>query len=230
MKAHAVVYACGAVVLLGSTAPAFADDYYYHSGAQGSYYDVPPVQMQLEAGGAVTTGQTSNFLNDGWTVGVGLLWHPQPGPLAIRTSLDFTRLGATQEAIEQAASLNQTAINGGFGEVTTLHLGGLYEWPVSEYTRAYLTAAAGGSWERVDFTQTFAATGAYCDWWVCGRAYYPDQVTVARNDTTRFSWDAGVGFDFSAGGWESWFIEATFQKVNTPQPTTFIPIRVGVRF
>lgn len=231
MKPNAI-YACGAAaVTLVLTVPAFADDYYYHPGQSSeSYYDIPPLQMQIEGGGAVTTGQTGKFFDNGWTAGAGIIWHPEPGPLALRTMLDFTRLGATQQAIQDAESETQMEIDNGFADVASLHINGMYEWPIAPFTRAYLTAGGGGSWERVEFTQRYPFEGYFCDWWVCGTSYRVGQLVVSRNQTTRLSWDAGVGLDFSTGGYQSWFIEATFEKVDTPQPTTFVPITIGIRF
>jgi hypothetical protein len=214
-----------AALLLGTGAQAFAQGYYS--------YSVAPAQLQVEGGAAVTTGNTANFLNNGWTAGLGLLFHPEPGPLALRVTLDYTRLGATQQLINDAAFSNMTNVNGGYGEVVSLRMNGVYQWPVAMFApniRGYLTGGVGGAYENVVLTQTVAQVGFVCNWWVCGTAAFPQQSVVARNDTTRFSWDAGVGLDFSMGGWQSWFVEATFEKVNTPQPTTFVPIRAGFRF
>jgi hypothetical protein len=222
MKRH--VYAVAAVAWLGTAAQAFG---------QGYYYNAAPAKLQVEGGAAVTTGTTGTFLDNGWTVGAGFMWHPAPGPLALRTTLDYTRLPATQQSINSAAAANMTPVNGGFGEVVSVRLNGVYEWPVSPYspyTRAYITAGVGGVYENVEFTQTTFTPGFACSWWVCGTALFAQQSLVARNDVTKFSWNAGVGLDFSVGGWQSWFVEATFEKVNTPQPTTFVPIRVGFRF
>jgi hypothetical protein len=206
------------------------------AGAQGarySYYNSDPMQFTLEGGAAVSTGATSSFLDSGFTLGGGVVWHPAPGPLAFRVTFDYTRLAATQQLINDAAAVNQTRVNGGTGEVYGLRFNGVYEWPVSPYaplTHAYITAGLGGAYEEVSLTQTDAVPGLFCTWWVCGTAPASQTSIVARNNTTRFTWNAGVGLNFAQSPWQSWFIEAAFEKVRTPQPTTFMPIRIGVRF
>lgn len=229
MKRHArLAYALALSGLLGLAAPAFAQGPY--SSPYG--YSVQPLQVIVEGGAAATTGTTSDFLNSGWTLGGGVLWHPEPGPLALRTTLDYSRFGASREAIAQAATVDQTNVNGGFGEAVSLHVNGVYEWPLvySPNLRPYVTAGIGGAYENVELTQTFARPGFACSWWVCGTTVFPEQAIVARNDTTRFDWNVGVGLDFAAGGWQSLFVEADFEHINTPQATTFVPIRIGIRF
>jgi opacity protein-like surface antigen len=213
-----------ALLLLGTSAHAF--------GQAGGYYRVAPVQLQIEGGAAVTTGTTSSFLNSGYTLGGGITLHPEPGPLALRATFDYTRLPATQQLINDAAAVNQANINGGHGEIYSLRANLVYEWPLVPYSpvRAYLTGGVGGAYENVVLTQTILAPGPVCNWWVCGTAVQAQQSVVARNDTTRFTWNAGVGVDVAQGPWQSWFVEVVFEKVATPQPTTFVPLRVGLRF
>jgi hypothetical protein len=222
-------YNLAALALL--SAPAFAQGGYY---SRSSGPVTAPVQLQIEGGAAATVGNTANFFNSGFTLGGGVLWHPEPGPLALRTTFDYTRLGATSQLINDAAQANQANINDGTAEVYSLALNGVYEWPLAPYgypsAHGYLTLGIGVAHERVDFTQTVLVAGPVCSWWVCGTAVTPQQSLVAHNDTTVPTWNAGVGLDFPLGGWQSFFVEAVFQRVNTPQPTTFWPIRVGVRF
>ena len=54
--------------------------------------------------------------------------------------------------------------------------------------------------------------------------------TVASQDTTRFAWNAGVGVDFALPAGQSWFVEARYERIETQEPTEFIPIRFGLRF
>jgi hypothetical protein len=225
MTRHA--QAVSALLLSGMAVQAFAQ------GPGYGYYDSQPVQITIQGGAAVTTGTTSTFLDSGYTLGAGVLWHPEPGPLAFRTTFDYTRLAASQQLISDAAAVNQTNINGGSGQIYSLRFNGVYEWPVSPfapYAHAYLTAGLGVAHEDVELTQTNAVPGFVCTWWVCGTSPVPNTQVVVSNGTTRFTWNAGVGMNFAQGPWQSWFVEAVFERVATPQGTTFVPIRVGLRF
>ena len=70
------IYSAGAVLLLGGCLPAMADTYY-----------VPqyPVHWYVDGGYSMTTGQTSNYLDNGWNIGGGVQWRPAPGPFSRRT-------------------------------------------------------------------------------------------------------------------------------------------------
>jgi hypothetical protein len=227
MKRHALALA----VLALLCAPVFAQGgYYSRAPAPGQ---VPPLQVLIEGGAAVTVGNTSNFLDSGFTIGGGVLWHPEPGPLALRTMFDYTRLGASSQLINDAAAFNQANIDGGSAQIYSLRLNGLYEWPLEPYgvaAHGYVTLGLGVAHEEVDFTQTILQVGSVCSWWVCGTAVTPQEALVAHNSTTRFTWNVGAGVNFPLGGWESFFVEAAFERVNTPQATTFVPLRLGVRF
>jgi hypothetical protein len=53
---------------------------------------------------------------------------------------------------------------------------------------------------------------------------------VAASDDTRFAWNAGLGVDFALPGGQSWFVEARYERIETQEPTEYIPIRFGLRF
>jgi hypothetical protein len=53
---------------------------------------------------------------------------------------------------------------------------------------------------------------------------------VASANATGLAWNAGLGLDFAVGNGESFFVAARFTRIETTQPTDFVPIRVGVRF
>ena len=57
---------------------------------------------------------------------------------------------------------------------------------------------------------------------------YPGDVLVDSKTTGRWEWNAGVGLRFSVGGGDSFFVEARYMEVETPVPTGFVPIRVGL--
>ena len=53
---------------------------------------------------------------------------------------------------------------------------------------------------------------------------------IASQDSTHFAWNAGAGINFPLPYGHSWFIEARYERIETQEPTEYIPIRVGYRF
>ena len=202
-------------LLLGLTAKAFAQGNYY-------YPEGPVVQGLFEAGGAVSTGDSSRFLDGGFTLGGGVLVHPAPGPLAFRATFDYTRLEASRELIDEASAATGTDFRHGQAEIYSLRLNALFEVPLSPFTRGYLTAGVGGANERLSLDRDFRPP-------VLGVEFFPGAF-AGRRDDSDFTYNVGAGLNFSQGNWESFFVEATYEHVNTPQATTFVPIRVGVHF
>jgi hypothetical protein len=98
--------------------------------------------------------------------------------------------------------------------------------------KAYLMAGGGGAYRRISLTQTAGFGGYYCDGWsgFCNGGYFPGDVLVQRDSTTRWEWNAGAGINFPLYGGQSWFIEARYTQMQTPVPTSYIPVRVGFRF
>ncbi|HEY8053259.1 MAG TPA: outer membrane beta-barrel protein [Steroidobacteraceae bacterium] len=211
------------LALLGACAPALAQRYQVQP---------LPVQWYVDVGPSLTTGTTSDFLQDGWTLGTGFTVSPDPsGPFAIRTNFQYSRFNATNALLTQGAQANQTQIDDGYGQVLSADVDAVLRFPVSPYTHFYVMAGGGIAHRTIDLTQNVVSGGLACDGWYgfCG-AYPAGSVVVASDSQTHATWNAGAGFDFGLPGGQSWFVEARYEEIETAQPTQFIPIRVGLRF
>jgi hypothetical protein len=219
------IYPLGAAMLFGSVVPALAQGYY------GPHYD-NPVHFYVDGGYTVTTGQTSNYLDNGWNIGGGVQWRPEPGPLSLRLDLNYSRNDASNQLLQEGSVADQTHIDDGWADLFTFDLDGVYDIPFANGVKAYLMAGGGGAYRRISLTQTVGFQGYYCDgWWgFCESGFVPGDVLVDRTSTTRWEWNAGVGVNFPLYGGQSWFVEARYTEMQTPVRTSFVPIRVGFRF
>ena len=218
----------GALLLLSVSARAPAQAYY-----EQTYRPWQPLHWHFEAGYSPTLGQTSQYLEGGWTLGGGLTWQPRPDvPLALRADLDYSEFNATRNLIAINEQADQIAIDSGDGQVFGFNLDGEYRVRLGPTTRAFALAGVGVNHLRIALTQTVAVGTYFCDPWFgfCGFGVVPGDVVVASDDTTRFSWNAGAGLDFTLRNGQSLFIEARYMRLQTPQPTEFVPITVGLRF
>jgi opacity protein-like surface antigen len=222
------LYPLAAVLLLGVSAEAPAQSY-----IERYYGPQEHVHWHIDTGYAATTGQTGDFLDGGWTIGGGFSWQPDfSSPLALRADLDYSRFNATRQLIAINQAVDQTEIDDGYGEVVDLAVDGEYKMPLSPYVTGFAVAGIGLAHRRIALTQTVAFGGYLCDPWFgyCEYGLAPGDVVVASDNTTRFAWNAGLGLDFALGGGQTFFVEARFTRVQTAQPTDFVPIRVGLRF
>ncbi|MBS0364736.1 MAG: outer membrane beta-barrel protein [Proteobacteria bacterium] len=215
-------------------APVMAQGYgQYGQHYSGRGYDYRPVQWFVDVGPSIPVGRTADFLNTGITLGTGVTFTPQPGsPFKLRAEVDYSRYNATRNLISLGEAVNQVQIDDGTGQVISGQINGVLEAPVGPAVRLYATAGVGVAYRRIELTQRVVYGGWYCDPWVgwCQPDYAPGDLLVASYDTTRFAWNAGAGIDFALPGGQSWFIEARYERIETQEPTTFVPIRIGMRF
>ena len=218
----------GALLLLAAWTQASAQGYYErYYGPEGH------VHWHMDTGYAATTGQIANALDGGWTIGGGLSWQPDfSSPLALRADLDYSRFEATRRLVAVNQAVDQTQINDGFGEIVDLDVDGEYKAPLTPYITGFAVAGIGVAHRRIALTQTVAFGDYFCDPWFgyCDYGVVPGEVVVASDNMTQFTWNAGVGLDFDLRNGESFFVEARFTRMQTAQPTDFVPIRVGLRF
>jgi opacity protein-like surface antigen len=224
---------CGitAVLLAGLGTQAFAQGYGYSQSYE--YPSQRPIQWHIDGGYAITSGHTADYLDNGWTVGGGFTVRPVPGsPFSLRADLNYSQFSATNHLITLSEQQNQTQIDNGTGRIVNLDVDGVFEIPLGARARGYVLAGIGGAWRQIDLTQTVAFGGYFCDAWYgyCNVGFVPGDVLVQREETTRFAWNAGLGVEFPLYNGQSWFIEARYNRMETPDPTEFIPIRVGMRF
>jgi opacity protein-like surface antigen len=222
------LYPLGALLLLAASAEAPAQGY-----VERYYVPQHHVHWHMDTGYAATTGQISDLLDGGWTIGGGFSWQPDfSSPLALRTDLNYSYFSATRQLIGINQAITQTPIDSGFGEIIDFAVDGEYRMPLSPYLTGFLDAGIGVAHRHIALTQTVPIAGYFCDYWFgyCAYGFYPGDVVVASDSTTEFAWNAGLGLDFALGGGESFFVEARFTRMQTSRPTDFVPIRVGVRF
>jgi opacity protein-like surface antigen len=222
------LYPLGALVWLGAWAQAPAQSYY-----ERYYGPQEHVHWHIDTGYVATTGQIADALDGGWTIGGGLSWQPDfSSPLALRADLNYSRFDATRQLISVNQAVNQTEIDDGYGEIVDFDLDGEYRAPLTPYITGFAVAGVGVAHRRIALTQTVAFGDYFCDPWFgyCDYGVVPGEEVVASDNTTQLAWNAGLGLDFDLRNGESFFVEARFTRMQTSQPTDFVPIRVGLRF
>ena len=221
---------CTILVAAIGAAPCLAQTYGYRQGQDYGWQS--GFHWNLEAGYAATTGRTADYLNGGPTLGVGFQFTPAGSPFALRADLSYSQFDATRHLIYLGEQQSQTHIDDGTGRIVNLDLDGVLNVPFGPRVRGYLFAGVGGAYRRIELTQTVGFAGYYCDYWYgfCGFGVFPGDVLIQRDETTRFAWNAGLGLEFAMYRGQTLFVEARYNRIETEEPTEFIPIRIGLRF
>jgi opacity protein-like surface antigen len=198
------------LALLGCAAPSFAQDAYAY-----------PVHWYIDTGGNITQNATADNFDNGWSIGTGLSFKPDPSqPFSLRAEVNYNRFDATNGFIGD----NPGADDGSMQTVTGF-VDGVLEAPLNPWMRLYALGGVGVGWRRLELTQN----GFPCNEFICGPGFGHNYV-VASQDSTHFAWNAGAGMNFPLPNGQSWFIEARYERIETQVPTEYIPIRFGYRF
>ncbi len=191
-----------------------------------------PLTWHLGAGYSATTGRADRYLNDGWIVSGGLDWRMQPDlPLTLRLDGHYSEYNATRRLISLGSALTRTHIDNGNGSTLGTDLDLIYSFPLGARVRGFVTAGAGVDRRRINLTQTALFNGIICDpWWgFCGVGVVLGDVLVARDSTTRFAWNTGLGVEIPVGQ-GAWFVDARYRRIETDRPMEYVPIEFGFRF
>jgi opacity protein-like surface antigen len=194
--------------------------------------DRRPFGFHAEAGFSATTGTAQRYLKDGWIVSGGVDWHPNPNvPLTLSLEGHYSDYDATNELINLGSAATQTHIDDGNGSTLGADLNAKYAVPLGSRVRGYLIAGAGVDRRRIELTQTVLFNGFVCDPFsgLCGIGAVPGDVLVARDTTTRFAWNAGLGLELPVAR-GAWFLDARYRRIETATPTEYVPIQIGYRF
>jgi hypothetical protein len=220
------VHSMGAVMLLGCCMPAIAQSD-YAGPPPGSDYKLGG--SYLAGGYTVATGEAANFVNNGWNAGGGVQWRT-PGPISLRLDFEYSRNNATNQLLTEGAAANQTQIDHGWSDLFSTDFDVIFNIPLSRGIKAYVLGGGGGAIRRLSLTQTIHSGSVACSNWAgfCEAGGYPGDVLVDSKTLGRREWNAGLGLNFSIGGGESLFVEARYMEMETPVPTGFVPIRVGL--
>ena len=192
-----------------------------------------PLSVQIEGGYSVTTGTTSQYLNGGSNVGLGLTWFPLSAlPVGLRLDGSYSTFGETSKSLDLASQSLGTPVSFGHAHIYGGDLDAEFDLRMGPRVKEYIFGGAGRYREQTIFKQVSFQDGVGCDFYECFYAYFPFVSAVERSTTGWLnSWNAGIGFEFELADPTRFFIEARYLRIG---PSTnhmdFIPIRVGLRF
>lgn len=217
------------VLLAMLLAPCARSQGYYAYGPSSA----PTFQAQFMGGLSGTSGNTASYLDYGWVADGGFIyWLHHGNGLGIRTDLSFSEHQATDQFLDFGQQVTGQEVDDGWGDFAALSTGLMYRMPLGGRAHIYGLGQVGISNVHLRLVQTFFTPGYYCDPFF-DYCDYPDvgAASVYSYNSTRFSWNLGIGIDFPGFWSQNWFIEAQYRRIETsPHPFEYWPLMVGVRF
>jgi hypothetical protein len=187
-----------------------------------------PFAVHIDGGYTVTSGTTSQNLEDGPNYGLGLTWFPTSWlPVGIRIDGNYSWFRAKDPLLNTG---NFTSGHQDFyGGDADLQLNLAHR---SSAAQVYLFGGAGRYREQTVLRQVSWVNGTVCGYFYCEPGYFP-AVTAEQRTTSGWhnAWNAGIGVEIAIAERASFFMEARYLRIlpNTDQ-TKFVPITLGLRF
>jgi opacity protein-like surface antigen len=189
-----------------------------------------PIQVQIDGGYSVTAGSTSQSLNDGPNVGLGLTWTPTAAlPVGIRLDGSYSSFDDRRNLFNLNGSGYTSGHEDIYGGDADVQLDLAHH---SSRAKLYLFGGAGLYREASEQRRVSLVNGTICNFYFCGPGVFP-AVTAVERDTSNWhdSWNAGLGFETAFADRGSFFVEARYLRIKpNDSKLEFVPITVGLRF
>lgn len=191
-------------------------------------------------GWAFPQSDTSDVLDDDWTLSGGAMYWPSDWPVGLvfeaawsELDVSSSAIGAINDAIESDPN-NDGRIDG--GDLETWQLTANAIWGPGGDNGFFLTGGVGAYHLSGVLTQTgLVYYPPFCDpwyWWWC----FPGGVgtgNIVRGSasSTEFGWNVGLGYAFPIRNGQV-FIEAKYHEINTDNSrnVSYLPVTIGMRF
>jgi hypothetical protein len=200
--------------------------------AQSYEYQPAEVHWHIAGGYSAPTGQISNYLQGGYMLNGGFTISPLGSPLGVRGDFRFSSHDATNNFLSYGTQVTGVQVDSGTGQFSSFSLGPQLTLPLAGRAALYGFAQVGVYRSSLQLTQTAQFSGTYCDpyFGYCDVGVFPGDVLVYDDTRTKFGWDVGVGFQFPRWFGHSYFLEASYHRLEGGQPIEYVPIVLGIRF
>jgi len=193
----------------------------------------------FSGGWAMAQSDTSDVLDDDFTISGGALFWPRAWDAGIELKLTYSgfdisddSINAINAAIAQDPA-NSGRIDGGDLDTWQFTINGIWG-PGSDRDGFYLTGGIGAYHLDAKLTNTeLVYYPAFCDpwfWWCVPGGFGPGSVVQASDSSTEFGLNVGVGYNVETGGGQ-FFVEAKYHRIDTDtRDLEFVPINFGFRW
>jgi hypothetical protein len=215
---------------LSITAAALVAAQAAHADPEGRYSN--PVHWHIEGGYSEPVGRISDYLQGGYVVNGGFTIAEKGSPVALRGDLSLSAHNATNNFLDYGTIVSGIQVDNGTGRFFSFSLGPQVSLPFVGRSHLYGFAQVGAYRSSLQLTQRALFSGTYCDpfFGFCQGGISSGDALVYDDTRTRFGWNAGLGFDFRGRFGPTYFVEASYHKLEGSQPVEYVPIEFGVRF
>ncbi len=185
-----------------------------------------PISWQIYGGWAPVGGTATDYLKDGWDLGFGVTWRPNPAKAwGLKFDTDYTWWDGkdilTQSIAIDHARARSWALTADF----------VYESKGRGKVGWYAGAGVGGYGLYGQQTQDAIVAGWYCDFWgYCWYVPVAGEAIVRDKHTIKFGYNAQLGIRFKLANASEIALETKYNWVQTSKTFEYYPINIAFRF
>jgi len=192
------------------------------------------VKAHIGGGVSIPTGDIGDVIDTGWRINGGATFYPSKKPIGFRLDLAWDWWDVSDDFLDGVDTNDtlpgiQRPDDGDAQSIgTTFNV--LWEPESSGSVGFYLTGGVGVYYLYADLGNYDTYNTIYCDWYYC----YPVTVTGEYEIRDESSWEwglnAGVGVTFELQGGSQFYIETSYQWLDTQQTAAWVPVQFGWRW
>jgi opacity protein-like surface antigen len=185
-----------------------------------------PLRWHFDMGYSIVQGEASELVDNGWTVGGGALFKPNP-----KSPIGW-RFDATYDWYDvETKELPEVRVDDGDADQWSLR-GGIQWESGGDKVRFNAGAGVGWYWLHAELTETVLVPGWICDpywYWYCFPGLVEGDVILADRSESEWGYYVSAGVTIPLSSTE-FFIEAQYHWVEIDQKFETLPLVVGWRF
>jgi hypothetical protein len=200
----------------------------------GTVSAMEDVKAHIGGGVSIPLGDLGDAVETGWRINGGWTFYPSKKPVGFRVDLAWDWWDVSSSFLDTIDTNStvpgiQSPDDGDAQSLaTTFNI--LWEPETSGTVGFYLTGGVGMYYLYADLGNYDYYTTVVCDWWYC----YPITGTAEYEIDDKSSWEwganAGVGITFELQGGSQFYVETSYQWVDTQQSGAWVPVNFGWRW
>jgi len=202
--------------------------------APGTASAMEEIKLHFGIGGSIPIGNLGDVVDYGWRLNGGAAFFPSKKPIGFRVDVALDNWNLSDDFLEQLDT--DTTLAGiqppARGEARSFEatFDVIWEPETSGFWGSYLTGGVGAYHLTASVSEDGIIYAYYCDPWYCYATAFPRQYRVGDKSAWEWGLNAGAGITYQLLNGAQFYVEATYQWIDTEQSVTWVPLQFGWRW
>jgi hypothetical protein len=206
-------------------------------GAALADVDDKPVVAHVSLGASLPQGDTSDLLDDGWSLHGGASWFRGNRPIGLRLDFGVDWWDISNDVLRDLDTDPSTPLvieppDDGDAQAWQGTVNFIWKPPQKGTVGFYLTGGTGVYYASLSLSEVGYGTGYWCDWWwgICYPTIVQGEYIIDDADSWEWGLNAGAGITFRLGNGSQLYLESIYHWLDTENSAEYLPLTLGVRW